>query len=1068
MLKYKIKLNDSNIKKDEFEWSEKYLAPDLSFVSGVTDTSYNLGSYENLASSNSIINSESILSVDAHNVTREGYIVASGKTYPIYSGSTIDYSLEESGDTIDFKYLYINDKYFYYKELEEGISGFSINNLTVYNDGEIVNGIEVSGSSISDDSVKIDTVYWIEDGKVVIDGEEYVFDKNEEGGILKFGEDGIALEASEITECDSLDMHPYSSTSLYNEVTKFKLEKSKDVSEPFESISFSKHYFYIKYKNHYCPIKKVIEGDGYKFVCEIPAYVLSGDTDSLEPIYKDVYYIYDSGENSLQDLYRTAKDAGEEWKLNSANYSGHGVNLLEELDTVMAFVYIEEDEVCLTVYREVINANSGHDIAIHLKNIYSPLKVSEIIELVDMSSDTHESTVYNSKQYGGEDYEAFIVYDGIKYLVEKEICDKAEINGVEYDIDYINGKEDGDVCLVLIGDEEVPMKLSGTTSENMKLVRYGLIVSGDSSSFASDGIYDINTYDGIVIDGVKYPIYPSGVTEDTSASEELYADISLQNRYPFLITEKIGNSLYICEPLMDSTYFTANFARHLSEEICEDVVSNQNFFDIRVKNKIFGEESITETLPFRVTSTPTSSDDYYDLFNDLKININKAYISIPIMFSANAGTNLLKDDLVAREFFEVEKKKAINPIVDMEKDIYVPKKMVSEKYSGSDTVFDEINEIRLNFHFRTRNLDNWKVNDGNNDIVALSGDTDNWFVTDFYPYRKILEDSRDASGDTLQKTSDLMGLLYFTNDDVYYQRSKVAKSFARLSFYDSTDPQTQSLLATSCVFMDEHSLFKKFMDNSRKNVYDYGFVTAPEFSASTNRYEDITELRKGNKINVLTEYIGTKGEKDYSAVTDSTNVVIDEGHRIGSRLTIKNKYDTDSSSEGFYIYMFKEYAENLHPKPIYMKVEFNHAGIGKQIPFVIPMKWSGDTEHIEDKNYNKMYPISALTLSSSDDVKTLKEGFPLSYSYAQSYIPLYAVYDFKKKEYGYVFDSRYVSVDDDNTVNLNLFEMKIKSEETVSDDEKEKKDIAFNRQERAIININDNQFDITDFNYYTE
>ena len=40
---------------------------------------------------------------------------------------------------------------------------------------------------------------------------------------------------------------------------------------------------------------------------------------------------------------------------------------------------------------------------------------------------------------------------------------------------------------------------------------------------------------------------------------------------------------------------------------------------------------------------------------------------------------------------------------------------------------------------------------------------------------------------------------------------------------------------------------------------------------------------------------------------------------------------------------------------------------------------------------------------------------------------MYAVYDFKNKEYAYVFDKRYVTVED-GIASLNLFELKIKDE----------------------------------------
>ena len=144
---------------------------------------------------------------------------------------------------------------------------------------------------------------------------------------------------------------------------------------------------------------------------------------------------------------------------------------------------------------------------------------------------------------------------------------------------------------------------------------------------------------------------------------------------------------------------------------------------------------------------------------------------------------------------------------------------------------------------------------------------------------------------------------------------------------------------------------------------------------------------------------------------------LDNNKRLSSRLSVVNKYETDSSSEGFYLYIFREYSKKLRPKPIYMKVEFNHAGIGKTIPFIVPMDWtSGSTAN----------PTSALTFDR-DDLAKLKEGIPLERVYAQSYIPLYAVYDFKNKEYAYVFDNRYISMDN-GIVNLNLFEMKIMEE----------------------------------------
>jgi hypothetical protein len=293
----------------------------------------------------------------------------------------------------------------------------------------------------------------------------------------------------------------------------------------------------------------------------------------------------------------------------------------------------------------------------------------------------------------------------------------------------------------------------------------------------------------------------------------------------------------------------------------------------------------------------------------------------------------------------------------------------------------------------------------------------------------------------MMKTSDLLGFLNFDNNDVFYQKSRIAKSFLRFTFYDSCDPQTQSLLATSSVFLNEHDLYKKFIDNSRKGVHDYlQFALTMDETLIANKIRVTTERMATSK-----EYDDTNPPKDIikinrpegePPVDTDRYISLKEDARLSSRFVIDNKYSTDTSSEGFYIYIFREYAEKLHPKRIYMKIEFNHAGIGKTIPFIVPMKW---TEKNDD---NEVYPERRVTLSNKvetqeqgeetptalSDLDYLKQGYPLSWVYSQSYIPLYAVYDFKNKEYGYVFDKRYVT-ESNGVIDLNLFEIKIKNDE---------------------------------------
>jgi hypothetical protein len=337
-------------------------------------------------------------------------------------------------------------------------------------------------------------------------------------------------------------------------------------------------------------------------------------------------------------------------------------------------------------------------------------------------------------------------------------------------------------------------------------------------------------------------------------------------------------------------------------------------------------------------------------------------------------------------------------------------------------------------------MTNWKVNDGNSDI-SVSGTADNWFITDYEPYKYVIETlnkptthptEKTRLNNLMMNTSDLLYLLYFTDDDVYYQKSRLAKSFLRISIYDSTDPQTQSLLATSTVFVNEHDLFKKYIDYSRRGINKFlmlDFGSDKDDCAKTNKIKTRTEIYDDSIESIVDSECNT-GEKvlcyiwfgafnaDNEKLKEKVCVDFGESARLSSRLVVDNKYDTDSSSEGFYLYMFREYSQKLHPKRIYMKIEYNHAGIGKTIPFFVPMHFKEDEED-EDRFLTFM----------GDDLEELKRGIPLNQVYRQSYIPLYAVYDFKNKEYAYIFDERYIEPIEDGILNLNLFEMKIQNEE---------------------------------------
>lgn len=987
MLKYSVKLTEKDFKGNNIVWREKYVAPDLSYISGVTDFSCHLEKHPYITVESPIANQSNILRVESEVVTRTGYVVLKEKEYPVKEVEGKDY-------------VHINGRFFYGNGSSFTIKDWQKETF-VRKDGKIVPKIVEEDKTVtaSGGKIKLDTIYWIEDGYVTIDGNQYIFDPNEQQsngtvGCLKFTNDGKIIDKP--CPCKTVYLAPYTDVSLIHEVCKFKAYSTPYISYKFTDMKFCEYFFFAKYKEYYCPVRL----KGSNFVCEVP---LGGDISSLTD-----YQVY------------AHDDSGDEFVVNTSVSGVKGINDLLPLNM---FIKLENQEFPINYdYRA---SNSSKYIMVRMENQMISVPVGETISFVD----TSYSCAINVEN-------GTILYDGKKYYVEEGLFKKAVIDGTEYDVVYDD--LDTSIAYVTIEGEQVPMMLDGDT-----LTRYGYVLKKNASTISEEK-YTVNRYSGVTIDGVAYIV------------KDNVAYIGQSNKIKFIVTDVKGNSLYICTPYFNPNEYTDyTYINNKAFELCFNVVGSKDSLDFQVNNKVFGPETISKESAFGYSDNPTSSDNVYDIFNRLKINGDNSYVNLPITFTSARSNNILQSDTIKKDFCEKEKEKAINKIVDLEKDVYSPKILLDDNYNGSNSNFQSVHTINVNLHFRTRNLENWKVNEGYND-VSVSGTADNWFITDYEPYKTMIsaDTTTELQLDTLMNTSDLLGFLNFDNNDVFYQKSRISKSFLRFTFYDSCDPQTQSLLATSSVFLNENDLYKKYIDNSRKGVHDY-------LQFALNMDETII----ANKIRVTTERLATRREQEASP-TDIINVKrpndetqelediyvsLKEDARLSSRLVIDNKYSTDTSSEGFYIYMFREYAEKLHPKPIYMKIEFNHAGIGKTIPFIVPMRWeSGETNSEEDEkipNIVNVYPRTRVTLSSKtkteqsqeqgqgeetptvlSDLDYLKQGYPLSWVYAQSYIPLYAVYDFKNKEYGYVFDNRYVT-NNNGVINLNLFEIKIRNDE---------------------------------------
>lgn len=353
---------------------------------------------------------------------------------------------------------------------------------------------------------------------------------------------------------------------------------------------------------------------------------------------------------------------------------------------------------------------------------------------------------------------------------------------------------------------------------------------------------------------------------------------------------------------------------------------------------------------------------------------NRSTVSIDIPFSSSFETNLYQMDLIKEKFVDKTKKEVINRIVDLERDVYYPS-VYDVDYNYSHDIYT----IKFNLHFREHRGDDWTVT---NDTL--------W---------NGVEDNRINKDITDDNVSDLLMFLGFNNEDVRYQRNKLKKSFLRLSYYDSPNPANQNLLMYSTIFVNSGELFSKYARYGEEEGYTLISINEKgEYVLSTDK--------KG--IGVDKEYDGFIEEK-----------------RLSSQFVVKDKNTSKSSSEGFYLYLWKE-DETPIPQDIYMKVEFNHSGFGRTIPFMMPYSENSDGE----KSIKSFQNIV-------DDFTNPEQAYTMSDYLKYSYIHLKYAYDVENQKHRYFIDPQTYGtqvVSQDNELIINLYEAKIGEGETDEND----------------------------------
>ena len=438
---------------------------------------------------------------------------------------------------------------------------------------------------------------------------------------------------------------------------------------------------------------------------------------------------------------------------------------------------------------------------------------------------------------------------------------------------------------------------------------------------------------------------------------------------------------------------------------------------------------------------------YDERYCSYTLNYDFAVNTVKIPISQKFENDLFHNDMIQKNFVDKAVANAINPIIDMEKDVYTPaiQKEVGEQVNAE---YDDCFKIIFNLHFlehrdTTKNgqKEEWicdrntywngtrvlekeyvvdkyesdeKYKKENKKVIDLKGRVYNYDIEhreiskvgkyDYFSYygeipngqpstRKddgfdnpnkdesndyniekyeIYKELRDKRVKLTEYQSDLLSYLGFDNNDVKYQKSKLKKSFLRISFYDSDNVGNQNLLHTATIFLDSGDLFAKYIKNIETED-EYKATEAviaqksPEISfpkdsiLTSSEYEKLDdENRKKCVINgeLLAVTGDSSSDKEKNTVYDKVGVSVDrepmrkkaldkdsdfgddidelERLRMSSQIVVTDKNSSKRSSEGFYFYTYKTNDNGVYPSDIYMRVEFNHAGYGRVIPFMMP------------------------------------------------------------------------------------------------------------------------------------
>lgn len=446
--------------------------------------------------------------------------------------------------------------------------------------------------------------------------------------------------------------------------------------------------------------------------------------------------------------------------------------------------------------------------------------------------------------------------------------------------------------------------------------------------------------------------------------------------------------------------------------------------------------------------------------NNIFIYIEKPLYRISIPLSVNFETNTYQSDILNEQYVEDERNKSINKIIDMEKDVYHPVIWDSENEDYVDGINKEVEKIVFNLHFRQHRGDDWLVEpdtywngcyvDTTNNKIKFIDEVGELEYKGKYPnyfsYNQIAidESEKDIYKDIYRsKQSDLLTYLGFENSDVRYQKNKLSRSFIRIMFYDSMNPCNQNLLYYSTIFVDSGKLFGKYIK----------YIEDTPYNSVVYETNEETEIETINAEDSQTKLVGIRVDREPTGdlLKDEDDVAFNnidqvEELRLSCQFTVQDKFQSNASSDGFYLYLWKDNETGVIPTDIYMKVEFNHAGYGRTIPFMMPFwdpkkRYDKEDDTLPQKQGIKTFREILNDWNSEKDENGIWQGeegitdgqYGARQYLKYSYIHFKYKYDKIHKQHIYYLNDEFYGTDpeyggvhyQDNVMTINLYEAKM-------------------------------------------